>query len=366
MTVTELKEYIYDNNKIEFILNAIGCSYIVYHPNNEYYSCSNCNGDNKTAVNVKNNKYLNCRNYTREKEFDRKADLITLVQYNKSLEYKNFSFFDTIKYLHKLLKLPLYFRINKENKKEYEDPLYIFKKIKNTKKKQNIFNFNTLNENILYDFVPYIHIDFYREGIMPLTVKKFGLAYSYKYKRNVIPLRYWLTGELLGFNMRTSVHDFDIFGIKKYLFTKGYPKQINLFGLWENKECIKKNKYVVVYESEKSVLKRDSLNDSTGVAVSGHEISEEQVKILIGLNCEIIIAFDKDISIDYIRYCCEKFYDIRKTSYIYDKWGLLGEKDSPADTKNKIFNFMMKHRTIYDFDEHNKYIKIFRKKVSNE
>jgi len=356
MTIAELKEYIYDNNKIEFILKEIGCNHIVYHLNKEYYSCSNCDGDNKTAVNIKNNKYLNCKNYTREKYFNNKADLITLVQYNMKLRSDKFTFYDTIKYLHKILGLTLSYR-KKEAEKEIIDPLYIFKKIRNKKKKQNVLDFNVLDEERLCGFVPYIHIDFYREGIMPWTVKKFGLAYSYRYKRNIIPLRYWLTGELLGFNMRTSVENFDLLDIKKYLITSGYPKQMNLFGLWENRKYIEKAGYVVVYEAEKSVLKRDSLNDSTGVAVSGHKISEEQEKILIGLNCEIIIAFDKDISREYLRYCCEKFFGIRKVSYMYDKWNLLGEKDSPADAQNKVFNFMMRYRVVYDFNEHKKYIK---------
>lgn len=360
MTVLELKKYIFQEGKIEFILNEIGCGHIVYHPTKEYYSCSNCNGDNKAAINIKNNEYLNCKNYTREKEFDENADLLTLVQYNKSLDDKNFSFFDTVKYLHKLLGIPLTMK-KKEEKKEVIDPLYIFKKVKGRKKKQNVLDFQVLDESELQDFVPHVHIDFFREGIMPWSVKKFGLAYSYKFKRNVIPLRYWLTGELLGFNMRTSVENYEMFDIKKYFITPGYPKQMNLFGLWENKEYIEKKGYVTVYEAEKSVLKRDSLNDSTGVAVSGHEISDEQVKILIGLNCEIIIAFDKDIDIDHIRYCCEKFYGIRKVSYIWDKYDLLGDKDSPADASNKIFEFLMEYRIIYDYEEHKKYVKSLEK-----
>ena len=360
MTVLELKKYIFHEGKIEFILNEIGCGHIVYHPTKEYYSCSNCNGDNKTAINISNNEYLNCRNYTREKEFDEKSDLLTLVQYNKSLNNKNFSFFDTVKYLHKLLGLPLTFK-KQEEKKEVVDPLYIFKKVKAKRKRQNVLDFQVLDESELQDFVPYVHIDFFKEGIMPWTVKKFGLAYSYRFKRNVIPLRYWLTGELLGFNMRTSVENYELFDIKKYFITPGYPKQMNLFGLWENKETIQEKGYVIVYEAEKSVLKRDSLNDSTGVAVSGHEISDEQVKILIGLNCEIVIAFDKDIDIDHIRHCCEKFYGIRKVSYIWDKYDLLGEKDSPADAQNKIFEFLMQYRVTYDYEEHNKYLKSLKK-----
>ena len=360
MTVLELKKYIFHEGKIEFILNEIGCGHIVYHPTKEYYSCSNCNGDNKTAINISNNEYLNCRNYTREKEFDENSDLLTLVQYNKSLNNKNFSFFDTVKYLHKLLGLPLTFK-KQEEKKEVVDPLYIFKKVKAKRKRQNVLDFQVLDESELQDFVPYVHIDFFKEGIMPWTVKKFGLAYSYRFKRNVIPLRYWLTGELLGFNMRTSVENYELFDIKKYFITPGYPKQMNLFGLWENKETIQEKGYVIVYEAEKSVLKRDSLNDCTGVAVSGHEISDEQVKILIGLNCEIVIAFDKDIDIDHIRHCCEKFYGIRKVSYIWDKYDLLGEKDSPADAQNKIFEFLMQYRITYDYEEHNKYLKSLKK-----
>ena len=69
MTISELKEYIWKNQKIEYILNEIGCKYIQYHPNKEYYSCSNFNGDNQGAINVRNNEYLGVTNWTREKEF---------------------------------------------------------------------------------------------------------------------------------------------------------------------------------------------------------------------------------------------------------------------------------------------------------
>lgn len=361
MTVIELKKYIYDNSKIEFVLKEIGCGHIKYHTNKNYYSCSNCNGDNIGAINLRNNEYLNCKNYTRKKYFDEDSDLLTLVQYNLSLENPKTSFWDVIKFLHKLLGLKL--TIKKEDKKqEIIDPLYIFKKVKKRRSRVNVLDFEAHDESELFDFVPHVHIDWYKEGIMPWTVKKFGLAYSYKYKRNVIPLRYWLTGELMGFTMRTTIQNYELFDIKKYFITPGYPKQINLFGLWENKESISKSEYVVVFESEKSVLKRDSLNDQTCVAVSGHEISDEQDRILISLNKEIIICFDKDIDINHIRYCCEKFYHIRKVSYIWDKWDLIGEKDSAADARNQIYEFMIKYRVKYDESEHVEYLKSLKRK----
>jgi DNA primase len=192
---------------------------------------------------------------------------------------------------------------------------------------------------------------------MPWTINKFGLAYSYKYKRNIIPLRYWLDGRLLGFNARTTVENYELFDIKKYFITPNYPKHLNLFGLWENHESILKAGYVTVVESEKSVLKRDSLCDSTLVALSGHSISDEQVRILIGLGVKIIVALDRDVDRQEVRHICEKFYGIRPVYYIWDKYDLLKSKDSPADAKNKIFEYLMEYKIKYDDSEHKEYLK---------
>ena len=349
MDTISLKKYIFENNKIEYILQEIGCDHIQYHPNKEFYSCSNYNGDNQGAVNVKNNEYLSVVNWTREKEFGDNSDIITLVQYNK-----NFSFIEAIKFLHKILDLP--FELKKVAKQEKKkSPLWIFEKIANKRKIINVADIQALEDELLNDYVAMLHIDWYREGIMPWTRKKFGLAYSYRHKRIVIPMRYWLTGELLGFNQRTTVENYEEFGIKKYFITPTYPKSLNLYGLYENYDAIQKAGYVVVYESEKSVLKRDSLCDSTGVALSGHSISDEQVRILIGLNVEIVIAFDNDISIEEIRHACDKFKNIRKVSYIRDFMGILNPKDSPADACNKDYQFLFESRIVYDRTEQRKY-----------
>ena len=357
MTVTELKKYIYENNKIEYILKSIGCNHIKYHSQKDYYSCSNYNGDNPDAINVKNNEYLSVINWTRGNEFQDKSDLITLVQYNK-----NISFLEAVKYIHKILDLEYRKQKKLIKPKSFDDPLSIFKKVE-SKNRIDVDEINYIEENILNDYIPLLHINWFKEGIMPWTAKKFGLAYSYKRRRIIIPMRYWQTGELLGINSRTTVENYKELGIKKFYITPSYQKGINLFGLYENYEAIQQAGMVVVVEAEKSVLKRDSLNDSSLVALSGHSMTNEQVAILIGLNVEIVIALDKDISIEEVRHMCEKFYGIRKVSYIFDKWELLGQKDSPADATNKVYNFLMKYRKIYDEKEHKEYIKDLRKKV---
>lgn len=356
MTIKELKKHIFENDKIEFVLESIGCHHIKYHPNKDFYSCANVDGDNISAVNVRNNEYLNVTNWTRANEFDDCSDIITLTQYNKKC-----SFMDAVKFLYKLLGLE--YKPKKPNQKEEKkhDPLYIFKKVIRSKKKVDPYDIRKLNEKELEEFVPILHIDWLRDGIMPWTAEKFGLCYSYKRKRVIIPLRYWLDGSLLGINARTTIENYDELGIKKYMLTPSYQKSMNLFGLYENYESIQKAGYVVVYESERSVLKRDSLGDGTGVALSGHTLSDEQARILIGLNVEIVIALDKDIPLEEIRAMCEKFYRIRNVSYIYDKNDVLTDKQSPADARVKIYNYLFKFRNTYDESQHQLYLKSLEK-----
>ena len=181
MDTISLKKYIFENNKIEYILKEIGCNHIQYHPNKEFYSCSNYNGDNKGAINVKNNEYLNVINWTRAEDFEDNSDIITLVQYNKSM-----SFIEAIKYIHKILDLP--FEFNKVKKTEKKDLLAKFKKWANKRRIVNVDDIQELEDKLIQDYIPMLHIDWLRQGITERTRKKFGLAYSYKYKRVIIPL----------------------------------------------------------------------------------------------------------------------------------------------------------------------------------
>lgn len=358
MDTTSLKEYIFNNNKVEFVLDKIGCKSIKYHSSKNFYSATNYNGDNTGAVNVYNTKYLLIHNWTRESEFDDLSDIISLVQYNKKC-----SFVDAVKYIHNILGLELT-QYKKEEKKEKLDPLAIFKNaISRHRAIVDVAEIQAIKEEAINDYVPFLYIDWLREGVMPWAAKKFGLAYSYKYHRVVIPIRYWLDGTLVGFNQRTTVENYEELGIRKYFLTASYRKSLNLYGLWENREEIEDKRTVVICESEKSVLKRYSRNDGTCVALQGKKLSEEQRRIIIGLNVnEVIIALDNDVQIEEIRHICEQFYHIRNVSYVKDRWNLLGDKDAPADAENKVYNFLIKHRVKYDESEHQKYLSGLKKK----
>jgi DNA primase len=351
--VNELKRYIFENKKITFVLEQLGCQYIKYNHNKNYYSCSNPDGDNKAAVTISNDKYLNCRNFTRNLNNDN-ADLITLAQFYQKVDFRS-----TIKHLHKVLGLELSYFTKPIQKAELKkNPLDIFTRVLKRRPRTNVLTFDILSENAFYDFVPYIHMNFFREGVIKRTIDKFGLAYSYRYQRTVIPMRYWATGELLGFNMRSSIDNCELLDIKKYYLTPNYPKSFNLFGLWENYEGIIESGYIVIVESEKYVLKRHSRLDETCVALSGHTMSDEQVRIILGLDVkEIVISLDNDLTVQDCRHLCEKFYGIRIVSYIHDRWNLLPQKSNASDVGNKIYQFLFKHRVRYDEKERKEYLK---------
>ncbi len=350
MTIQELKEYIYSNGKIKYILEEIGCHHIKYHQNKEYFTCANTpsqdgDGNNKTAITLYNNENLGCINYTRN--IGKPADLITLVGYNKNL-----SFVESIKYLHKLLGLNYKNNYKNNNDKEDKiDPLEVFKKIKRKRNNVNVNDIEIYDSTIIEEYIPLPHINWIREGILPFTCEVFGIGYSIKKNRIVIPWHYWAGAEndIVGVMGRSTLssEQCDMLDIPKYLPLKAFPKSLHIYGLQQNYKNIINSNLVYVFESEKSVLKLHSRGIKNAVAIGSHCLSNEQIKILIGLNVEIVICYDKDIKLDYVLNECKKFKHIRKCSYIFDEWDLLEEKESPADKHWKIFKFMSKYRKLY-------------------
>jgi DNA primase len=353
VTAIELIQYIIDNNLIQKITDDLGChGFKIYSTE---YRCGLPGHKNKTSIAIKKDS-LKTRIFQADSGVI-KGDIITLV-----MHIKNLSFVEANKYLHQILGIKYQYKKNKKNKdkNDNQDPLEIFKKIKRKRNCVNIEDIEIYDDTIIEEYEPVLYIDWVKEdGIMEFTRKRFNIGYSYKNKRIVIPVRYWAGEEddYVGIIGRTTVKNYDLFDIPKYYPLKPYLKGINLYGLQENYKSIQEAGYCVILESEKGVLKRHSRLDETVIAIGSHNLSDEQVKILIGINCDLIIAYDKDISLQHIRSECERFYGIRNVYYIYDKYDLLGEKDSPSDAPNKIYNYLLKNKIKYDEIEHKEYLK---------
>lgn len=357
MTTTELKKYINQNDKIPFILEKCGCTKIKLNSKGEYSNYSACapSGDNPMGCVIDCNDYLNYCSYSRGVSFDEQKDLIDFVQ-----SAKNMSFLDAVKWLHQLLEIPISFSkkpapqpVNKQ-----DEIINMFKQYKTSRKVCDVNDIKFLDPKELRDFEPKLYIGWLREGVMPWAAKKFGIMYSYRNSRIIMPIHYWLDGRVIGYNARTTVKDYDLLGISKFYITKDIRKDINLYGLWQNREAIEKARTLFLCEPEKGVLKMSSVGDDRWCALEGKTISSEQRRIILGLDIdEIVICLDKDVDIEKVWTLCEKFYGLKKVSYIHDKWNLLGEKDSITDKCFKVRDYLIKHRTVYDERMHKKYLK---------
>ena len=359
MFVTEIKEYIYKNDKIPFVLDNLGCKKIEYHSNKDYYSACFKDGDNPMGINIRNNEYLNYCSWSRNVSWDEGQDLISLIEYSNQCD-----FLTALKWLHSILDIP-YSKDDIKKKPKNVDlkskALSVFTNFLSHNQSTNVTDIEVLDSSVLDEYAPIEYIGLLREGITPYACQKFNIEYSYRRKRIIIPQKLWSTGQIIGINARTTIDGYEQFGINKYSFTKGYNKSINLYGLWENYKGIQKKGYCCVFESEKSVLKRYSQFDETAVALSGKFISEEQKRILIGLNVDIVICMDNDVSIEEVYSLCEKFYRVRNVYFIKDTEGKLGKKDSPTDICNDVYEELFKNKIKYTDELHIEYLKLLSK-----
>ena len=342
MDAKQLKEYIIQNEDcLITILEDLGFHKIV--DRGEYVTCALSEHNNPSAFSIlKENLY--CRSFSTHFEFA--GNIFELVQ-----QMKGKTFGQSIYYIHKLLGLK-YDYSKKEDDTPKDSILDFFKKYKtkpNKKTKEVELKFYTDEEiDRLYIKCPYAN--WIKEGIIAKVQEEFEIGYHFS-DRVVIPHRYWKTGEIIGLIGRTlqSAEICDMFGIAKYFPLIPYPKSKNLYGLWENRQYIEEAKEVIVFEAEKSVMKMASKGYRNCVSVGSHDLSEEQVKILIGLNVNIVLAYDSDIPLEFMESEAKKFKGLRNVSIVINQYDVLKEKESPADATLKIWEALYKRRIIYKY-----------------
>ena len=189
---------------------------------------------------------------------------------------------------------------------------------------------------------------------------KFNIRYSVSRNQIIIP-HYDINGNLIGIRGRTlNEEEAEEFGKYRPIEIEGveyaHPLSLNLYGIYENKEAIKRIKRVVLFEGEKSVLKGYNYygNNNISLAVCGSHINKRQIDLLIknfDIN-EIIVAFDKEYETqrEYVNYlvryseACKKYKNYCNFSIVMDKNNLLDLKDSPIDKGKEVFEQLIRER----------------------
>ena len=213
------------------------------------------------------------------------------------------------------------------------------------------------NEGALDTFIRRHPAEWLEEGISHEAMTKFDIRYSISQNKIVIPHRD-VDGRLVGIRGR-ALNEWEIENIGKYMPIKleqtwyKHPLSMNLYGLYENKSIIKKSKICYVFESEKAVMQFESFDmPHCAVAVCGSQFNKYQLNLLLK-HCkpqEIVICFDseekegEDIYFNKLWNMCKKYTQYANFSFIYDRLGLLNQKDSPTDRGEEIFKQLLEKR----------------------
>lgn len=350
----KIKDYLSNNaDGIINLLESIGC-HKVWEASSEEIRCAPPEGGNHTSISVN---IQTCYAVFYNSTGNINTDIIGLVQHFQKRDFPN-----TLRYMRSILGL------SKETySKERRNPLEAFTKIRN--KNRSIKSINDLDieeydKSVLSDFVILPHISLFNEGIMPSTSDLFMVGFDPVKSRVIFPhFKYNDPDVILGVTGRTtrSNEEIEIFEIPKYWnYIRGYKKGANLYGLSHSLDHIKDSEMLIVFEGEKSVQKQFTMTRNKGYScsVGGHELTDYQVQIILEntpSTTEVVLAFDKDVmemtndegehvGEKFLQSTCNKLSKYRKTSYIYDKYDLLGDKDSPVDKGYKIWNYLLKYR----------------------
>ena len=335
MNKNEIKNYLLNNpDKIEDILNYIGCHHVKIIKNKRVQSALPYPHDNITSVQIKLNDYLGAVIHT-DNRFEKYSvkDIFTVIQF-----IKNYTLNESINLVCKICNIQ-YSSYKNSNKSLAYDFLKYY--IKSIKKEEIFIEDDILPESFIERFVRIECLQYSIDGVNEQTQEKFQVCYDVLDNRIVFPIRND-KGQLLSFKGRTCCPNYKENDIPKFI--SYYPCNNNnyLFGLYENKEIINKSKEIYICEAEKGVMQADSMEINNIVSVNKKIISDMQVKKLLRLGKPIVLMFDNDVSLEEIFVECRKFKGLLDIYYIKDVLNLLEEKDSPLDKNSDVFNKLIK------------------------
>lgn len=331
--VEELKKQIYEDMRIEEVLERLGMHNIKAHGDIDYWTCGMPDGDNSSSTVIYNNEYIGVTAYTRIGN----TDIIGLVQYVESLDFKG-----ALKWIYDKLNI---------SKKHYQREIgelhilapaktfieYLQKEDEKTAERRDI----TLYDDTVLDkyfFCEFQDKDFKNDNI-PYNVQRHFCLIPYT-DNNWYPNDYMVIpifdeiGNLAGTKLRVTKQC--QYENKKYFYPEPCEKSTILYGLYETKKYIDQRKEVIICEAEKGVMQLWNYGYKNAVAVSGHDISKIQKEKIIKLNVDkVVIAFDEDIKEKTLYKEYKKLCDFVNVTCIIDKYHILNEKESPMDNPKK-------------------------------
>lgn len=262
--------------------------------------------------------YYECRSY----EYDWYSDIIRLVELcgNNNEDFEG---------LQKIKGVDLR-KITQKRSIEIEQPAY--------------------SKELLDMFIKYYPVEWLSDGITKEAMDKFNIRYSISQNKIIIP-HYDIHDNLIGIRGRALNPD-EVELAGKYMPVQienkwySHKLSLNLYGLNNTKNNIRKTGFAFLFEGEKSILQMEQFGVlNCSAAVCGSNFSKYQLNLLLK-HCwpdEIVICFDNeeekysDKYFNKLYSTCKKYSNYCNFSFIYDRKGLTKKKDSPTDRGANIF-----------------------------
>lgn len=334
-----LKRKIFNENKIEIILEKIGMKH-VNSSNDKFVSCCMPDGDNKMSTIVYKEEYVGVVAYTRDiSNGNSNPDIISLVCFVKKVYFSN-----AIKMICDICGFNYYERdVDTPISLKWLNAIYDMSECEVDENDEDLY---PVNDDYLLNFDNCSNIMFLKDGISHSTQMEFEVGFDLLTNSITIPIRDEI-GTLVGVKARRFVESCD----NKYFYIKSFPKSKVLYGLNKTYEHIVKADEVFVFEAEKSVQIAWTLGLKNCVAIGGHNISKTQAKKLSKLGVNIVLCYDSDIGKDedgffekslFIKQA-SKFMENQIIDVMFDFDNELESKQCPIENK-EVFKKMYKKK----------------------
>lgn len=332
-----IKKRLLDENKVEKVLEAIGCEYISYSGGRiEAQLPQRFDSNNRRSVQVRvNDDYLSSSIRSRGDFKGETRDIYSLVSYilnDKRGDDIQDDLYNAKSFICNLFGWSEYFKgSNTPSRIDYVAPLRAL--LSSTRKKRNLEPNPVLPESIMDEYKikgqSVSFEDWIDEGIPHNIQVMYDVGFDLDSKRIVFPIRNRF-GQIVGVKGRImKTEDAPDF---KYLYLYKCNNGLELFNFHFAHPYILQYKKVYIFESEKSCMKAFANGIYNTLAIGASDVTDVQASVIkqLGLDIEVVLCYDEGITTEEIKTQAEKFIG-RKVYAMFDTDGLLGKKDSPID-----------------------------------
>lgn len=355
MPLKEIKRKIFEEERVEELLYAMGCQQVKNKSNRyEAQLPDKFNSTNPRSVQVYMTDYLSCRIRSRSVSNIDIYGLVSILVFDIDEKDISNNLFKSKKWICETLGYTDFLSNNRVIEVKKEDPLKWLRDLKKKRNKKILreFSENTiypdsiLNQYVMYPYYPYIE-----QGLEYQTQIDFQVGFDVQTERIIYPIHNEF-GDIISIKGRVVDPLYKEKGIYKFLYLYNFNKMIILYN-WHNAlQYILEKKEVIIFEGEKSCWWATQFGFLNCVAISGDDLSDHQVNIIkkLGIEIKIIIALDKDKTVDDFKKQGKKFGQSRQVYALWDAHNLLSKelKQSPVDmgaeTLLKLYNDCFKHR----------------------